>query len=101
MIETVRVKHSALDYVVINKSDFDPEQHELYSEPEKEDANEEIEEEVPPVSALAAKEPELPSAIAQKTGQPVIPDFTTSAAPRLTKAERKAMARAEHAPKAE
>jgi hypothetical protein len=77
-IETVKVKHATLGHVVINKSDFDPEAHELYVEPvvaKEEIPNAEIEKEEVPVTPV---EPEMPSAIAQKTGEPVIPDFSAN-----------------------
>lgn len=32
-MDLLKVKHPTLKFMLINKSDFDPEQHELYEEP--------------------------------------------------------------------
>lgn len=44
-LETVKIEDKDGDYIVINKSDFDPKKHKLYKEPKGKDSDKESESE--------------------------------------------------------
>jgi hypothetical protein len=64
-------------FITINEADFDLAVHTRYITPEAPHVEEEKDEKaLPPVA-----ENLLPSQVAMRTGEPVIPDFSTPAAP--------------------
>jgi hypothetical protein len=73
-IPTVKIKHTTDDYAIINESDFDPEVHELYDAPKKEEEpvkQPEVPQAEPPAAPAVTTPAEAPASPAQPwlTGQ--------------------------------